>query len=106
MKRIASNVLILPNGELLSMQVVELGDHGTYNRHYDLCSEQAGTIWIGGVLFLVPKNIEPLQNEKVNDILKRIDNDLNNSPILHVWHANGLDVSNALNGLPIRWALL
>jgi hypothetical protein len=45
MKRFGCHVLVLPNGEVLRMQVVELSDVGSVVNYYTLMEEQAATEW-------------------------------------------------------------
>ena len=105
MKRFGCHVLVLPNGEVLRMQVVELSDVGSVVNYYTLMEEQAATEWVGGVCILMPESVVPLKEANVKSLLLCEFNSINDVNY-RLWKAIGLSSDNIFTANPERWQLL
>ena len=99
------HVLVLPNGEVLRMQVVELSDVGSVVNYYTLMEEQAATEWVGGVCILIPEHVVPLKESNVKSLLLCEFNSINDVNY-RLWKAIGLSSDNIFTANPERWQLL
>ena len=105
MKRFGCHVLVLPNGEVLRMQVVELSDDGSVVNYYTLMEEQAATEWVGGVCILMPESIVPLKEANVKSLLLCEFNSVQDGNY-RLWKAIGLSSDTIFTANPERWQLL
>lgn len=105
MKRFACHILVLPNGEYLSMQVIELSEEGYLIKHYTFEEEQPATEWVGGVCILLPESVTPSEGANLKALLSQ-DVMMKSDIRLRFWRAVGLGTNDIFSATPERWLLL